>query len=214
MEELLALIRQIAEREARRVHTTELGVVTAVFPHAEEGDNDNYQCSVTLKNRKLADGKDLELPRVPVATPYLGLAAIPNVGDLVLLSFIGGDINAPVITGRLYNDEQRPPPNQEGEFLLQHALAEGGSINIDAEGRIIITSKGGKNTVTIDDDQIALAGEKFSLLIDIKGEAITITSDKALTIEAKSGALALKGNEVTIEAKGNMKLKGAKIELN
>lgn len=214
MEELLALIRQIAEREARRVHTTELGIVTAVFPHAEAGDNDNYQCSVTLQNRKQADGRDLALPKVPVATPYLGLASIPNVGDLVLLSFIGGDINAPVITGRLYNDEDRPPPNQQHEFLLQHSIAGGGSIKLDADGRIIITSKSGKNTVTVDDEQIALAGEKFSLLIDIKGEAITLTSDKNLTIEAKSGALALKGDEVTIEAKGNMKLKGAKIELN
>ena len=55
---------------------------------------------------KLRDS-GLELKRVPVATQRIGLAAIPNVDDLVLVAFVGGDLQRPVIVGRLYNDVDR-----------------------------------------------------------------------------------------------------------
>ena len=77
MEGFVAVMKRVAENEVRRIHTTELGIVTAVFPHTDEGDTDNYQCSVKLKNKKLPDGKDFELRQVPVAVVglYLGIGA-------------------------------------------------------------------------------------------------------------------------------------------
>jgi len=215
-------MKKVAEQEAQRIHTTELGVVSAVFPHADEGDKDNYQCSVKLKNRTQADGSAFELRKVPVATPYMGLAAIPNVGDLVLVSFLSGDINAPVIIGRLYNDEDRPPANKAKEFLLQHDIKDGGSIKLDEEGKIILTSKDKKNVLTIEDEKISLVNEKFSLVIDISGAKITISSDKDLELVAKNGKLSIDATDVEIKAKNGvnieasaaMKLKGATIDLN
>jgi len=214
VESIVGVMKKVAQQEAQRIHTTELGVVTAVFPHADDGDKDNYQCSVKLKNRKQPDGADFELRQVPVATPYIGLAAIPNVGDLVLISFIGGDINAPVIIGRLYNDEDRPPANKSKEFLLQHTLKEGGSLNLDEEGRIIVTSKNQKNVFTVEDDKISAINEKFSLVIDISGEKISITSDKDLELTAQKGKFTVSAKEVEITASAAMKLKGATIDLN
>ena len=55
---------------------------------------------------------------MPVATGRIGAASIPAVGELVLVQFVGGDVNAPVITGRLYNDEDRPPANEDGKAVL------------------------------------------------------------------------------------------------
>jgi uncharacterized protein involved in type VI secretion and phage assembly len=46
------------------------------------------------------------------------LANIPNVGDLVVVAFVGGHINAPIILGRLYNDEDLPPKNDVGQLIL------------------------------------------------------------------------------------------------
>ena len=66
---------------------TELGVVEAVYPHADSGDTDNYGCDVRLKNSGLL------LQRVPVATGHIGTAAFPNIGDLVVLTFCKGDVN-------------------------------------------------------------------------------------------------------------------------
>ena len=62
------------------------------------------------------------LRNVPVATSRIGAVAIPAVGELVLVQFVGGDINAPVIVGRLYNDEDRPPENEDGQAVLHLPL--------------------------------------------------------------------------------------------
>ena len=222
MDSIVGVMKKVAEHEARRIYTTELGVVTAVFPHAGEDDTDNYQCSVKLKNKKQPDGKDFELRKVPIATPYVGLVCIPNVGDLVLINFIGGDINAPVITGRLYNDEDRPPVNKTDEFLLQHKIAEGGSIKLDQDGKIIITSKNEENVFTLEDEKISMANDKFSLVIDFSGEKISITSDKDLELIAKNGKCLIDAKEIEIKSGGAMKfkasgamtLKGSTIDMN
>jgi uncharacterized protein involved in type VI secretion and phage assembly len=206
MEGVVGVMKRVAEHEARRILTTELGVVTAVFPHADEGDADNYQVSVQLKGRLTPDGERMELRKVPVATPYLGFAAIPNVGDLVLVQFIGGDVHAPVVTGRLYNDEDRPPANLADELLLRHKKDKGGSIRLDAEGHIVLTSANGENTLTLDDEGIALKNEKFSLTIDFKGEKIVLSSDKDLALVATSGTLRLEGNAVEITSKSDVKI--------
>lgn len=206
IDSIVGVMQRIAVQEAQRVHTTELGLVTAVFPHSADDDKENYHCSVQLKQHKLPDGQPMELRNVPVVTPYLGLVCIPNVGDLVLLNFIGGDINAPVITGRLYNDEDRPPINQKNEFLLQHTLREGGSLKLDAEGKIHITSKNEKNVFTVEDEKIALVTEKFSLVIDVAGEQITITSDKDIALNAAQGKVTISAQEIELKASSNLKL--------
>ncbi|MBI9093056.1 MAG: hypothetical protein JEZ12_27915 [Desulfobacterium sp.] len=100
---LFDTIRRIVQEEVRRVRTAELGVVEEQHSHAEESDKDNYGCTVALRDSGIV------LKKVPVATQRIGTVGIPAVSELVLVQFIGGDINATVITGRLYNDEDRPP---------------------------------------------------------------------------------------------------------
>jgi len=145
---IVATMKKVAEQEARRISTLELGVVTSVFPHASDSDKDNYQCSVKLKHRKQPDGSDFELRKVPVATSHIGLAHIPNVGDLVVLGFLYGDLNAPIVLGRLYNDEDLPPKNDVGQMVLEGietvslTTKKGTRIEIDADGNLIIDAKG------------------------------------------------------------------------
>ncbi len=229
MNELLEVIQQVAQKEANTQLSTELGTVKKVFPHADEGDNYNYQCSIELKNRNTPDGKPLELNMVPVAVPYMGMTCIPNVGDLVLVNFIGGDINAPVITGRLYNDEDRPPVNKEKEFQLKHTLKEGATLKIDAEGAVTITSKSEENILTLNDEKVSVTNDKLTLEIDFSSEKISIVSTGEIEIAAE-GNLKLSGKEVSIastaamkvdsgasldvSASAAMKLKGTTIDLN
>lgn len=107
MSSIVEVIRKIVDAEMNKLHVAEFGVVTSIFPHSSESDKENYECNVKLKYR------DLELRKVPVATQHIGLANIPNVGDLVLVTFANGDINAPVVIGRLYTDEDRPPVDRK-----------------------------------------------------------------------------------------------------
>lgn len=205
MESIVGVMKKIAEQEVQKIYTTELGVVTAIFPHADKGDKDNYQCSITLKNYKQPDGKDFELRKVSIAIPHLGWANIPNIGDLVLVSFISGDLNNPVIIGRLYNDEERPPVNQEKEFLLQHPLQEGSSLKMDAEGTITWTHKDTKTTVVIQEKKVISATEKASIALEepnitLKNEKATISiTDGDISIKSEKCQVSLSGTTVLID---------------
>lgn len=188
MDSIIGIMQKVAAREAEKIYTTELGVVTAVFPHASGGDKDNYQVSVRLKNRKQPDGGDFELRKAPVATPHIGLANIPNVDDLVLISFIGGDINAPVIIGRLYNDEDRPPVNKEKEVLWQHSLDKESQIKMAADGSITIATDNQQVKVTIEDGGITIETGNNPVTVKSSGE---IKIGDATTSQIKIGGRSL-----------------------
>ncbi len=214
MSSIVGVMQKVAAQEVERIFTTELGIVTAIFPHASEDDTDNYQCSVKLKNYKTPEGDDYELRKVPVATAHMGMACIPNINDLVLLNFISGDINAPVIVGRLYNDEDRPPLNNESEVLVQHNVLEGGKIKIDAEGTITMTSKSEANVVTVSDDKISAEGENYQIIIDTAGDKISILATQDIEITSSEANISLNASTIDLTATGAFTIQGATVNIN
>ena len=187
MDSIIAIMQQVAAREAEKIYTTEIGEVTAALPHASEGDKNNFQCSVKLKNRKTADGSDFELRKVPVATTHIGMASIPNVGDLVLVQFIGGDLNAPVITGRLYNDADTPPVSDKNQVVLDRVesikitLNGGTTIEVDKDGNVKIEAKGdiilndGSQGAARQDDPVEVTIPPGSFIVAVAGAGATGT---------------------------------------
>jgi Uncharacterized protein conserved in bacteria len=160
---LVEVIKRIAENEVKKLHLLELGIVTSVFPHSTDQDNDNYQCNVRLKD------KEVEIRKVSVATQQIGLTNVVHVGDLVLVSFINGDINSPVIIGRLYNDEDRPPQNKEEEIVYKPSYGK----NVDLR-RLNIVLPGGVD-VTVNDDKIKVIVGQASIVAYANGD-IAISS--------------------------------------
>ena len=197
MDSIVSVMKKVAEQEAQRVYTTELGIVTAVFPHASDSDKDNYQCSVKLKNKKQPDGGDFELRKVPLVTPHIGLANIPKVGELVILAFIGGDINAPVILGRLYNDEDRPPKNDKEQMILTQlesltlTLKSGTKIDIDKDGNVKIEAKGdvvindGDKGAARKDDTVEVTIPAGSFITTVAGQATGTPNPTPVKVQGK-----------------------------
>ena len=204
---LYETIRRIVLDEIAQVRTAELAVVKEQHPHEAGSDNDNYACSVELRNSGLA------LKHVPVATGRIGLASIPAVGDLVLVQFIGGDINSPIITGGLYNDQDRPPVNADGQMILHLPLDAGDSDAVhialqSGDSRTLDLQLGSGLSIKLQDDDPAVE-------IDVGGgnAKVTIGKDGAITLESQ-GDVSLKGSQITIEAQGQLNLKGATVNLN
>lgn len=197
VDNIVSIMQQVAAREAERIYTTELGVVTAIFPHSSDGDNNNYQCSVKLKNRRAAGGDDFELRKVPVATGHIGLANIPNVDDLVLVQFIGGDINAPVITGRLYNDEDKPPVSDKNQVVMDRVesikiIMDGGTtIEIDKDGNVKIEAKGdvvlndGSQGAARKDDSVEVTIPSGSFIIAVGGAGTGTPNPNPVKVQGK-----------------------------
>ncbi len=204
---LFETIRRIVQDEIGQVRTAELAVVKEQHAHESASDNDNYACSVELRNSGLA------LKHVPVATGRVGIAGIPSVGDLVLVQFIGGDINSPVITGGLYNDQDRPPVNADGQMILHLPLGAGDSDAVhialqSRDSRTLNVQMGSGLSIKLQDDDPAVE-------IDVDGgkAKVTISKDGAVTLESQ-GAVSVKGNQITIEAQGQLNLKGATVNIN
>jgi len=189
MDSIISILKEIASREVEKIYTTELGEVTAIMPHASDGDKYNYQCSVKIKNRKSADGSDFELRNVPVTTAHIGLASIPNVGDLVLIQFIGGELNAPVITGRLYNDKDKPPVSDNGQFVLDGlesvkiTMNDDTNIEVDKNGNVkikgksdIVVNKGSKGAAR-KNDPVEVTIPAGTFIIAAAGAGVTGTQN-------------------------------------
>jgi hypothetical protein len=208
-------VKKVAENELKKVLTTELGVVTSVFPHSNDGDNDNYECNVKLKD------KDLELRRVPMMTQHIGLSNPLHVGDLVVVTFINGDINAPIILGRLYNDEDRPPLSKQEEIIYKPAYSKNAdlkrvnlvlpgseeeNVNIELHDDLM-TAKVGKSLVTI----------KQAGMIELKTEpgkkCIIILDDKGLRIDTEGDIQIHSGGDMTIECDKDLTFKAQNITL-
>ena len=161
MSDIMHILRAVIRDELKALRLGDIAVVTSTMPH-QDGDAHNFECSVKLREL------DLELRNVPMATPHIGMASAPREGDLVYVSYVGGDPNRPVIVGRLYSDKASPPIHAEGEWRVESPLAGEASLMIDKDQSIVLTA--GKNIITIKkDDVIEIAGEA-DLKIEIKGD--------------------------------------------
>ena len=188
-----------------------LASVTAADTNADGSGARNVEVNAKLH------GSDLELQRVPVATGRIGLSAAPRVGDTVVIAFVGGDLNGPVVIGSLYDDQRHPPKAAPDEIVYE--------VPDDAAGvrRVEVTTASG-NQVTIEDDtlkvvmgattmEIAADGAvtiecATDLVIDAQGD-VTIKAGKNLEMEASINATMKGSAKATVEASGQATLKGA-----
>ena len=212
---LYETIQRIVQDEIATMRTSELGIVRDQQSHASDSDTDNYACTVQLRNSGIV------LKQVPVATSRIGCVSIPAVGDMVLVQFIGGDINAPVITGSFYNDEDRPPVNVNGQAIMHLPLGAGDSDAVHIElhsgdTRELIIKLGKAISIDIKDDdpviQVDVDNGKAKLQIDRDG-AITIESGGDLKIKGNNISMEGQGS-IDIKASGQMNLKGATVNIN
>lgn len=162
MTEPAAAIRAIVRDELAALRWPDLALVTSVFAHTGDDDGHNHECNLQLREGSL------ELRKVPIATPHIGMVSAPAVGELVLLAYVGGDANRPVVIGRMYSEKANPPRHDEKEWRVESPLAGASSIAIDKDESVVVTA--GKTVVTVrKDGAVEVAGEA-DLKIEVKGK--------------------------------------------
>ena len=219
------MIRRIAEREVGRFHLMEYGKVESVNIHSAEDDGVGYTCAVLLVGRTTDDGQMLKLENVPIVTGFTGKIDVPYVDDLVLVAYINGDFELPVVIGRLYSREKKPPLFEDGQHLIEidsGRYFSGGpeqskidvkfvdgqqtTINI-THSSVMVTLGTMKMTISAADGdekvELEAGGTKLSMLMD--GD---ITMETSTNIAINTGA------DLNIEASGNVNIKGSTINLN
>lgn len=199
-------VARIARHEVTARPTASVGVVTEAFP-ADPGSPPDHAVSVQLRDTKQV------LPRVPVAVGVLGFAAIPAVGDLVLVVFCDGDHHAPVVAGRLYHPDCDPPAHADGQVVL--ALPSGQSspaitITITADPKVTIDCPDAQVKLDLD-------GSGPTGTLTIGGVSAKLDGSGAGQIDLDTGAATVTltgGGDITLSAQGNLKLEGTQIQIN
>ncbi|MFI9379621.1 phage baseplate assembly protein V [Kutzneria sp. NPDC052558] len=187
-------MRGVARAELATRRGSRLAVVTATHPHSDDGDENNYEVDVRLKH------EPLDLTRVPIVVAYLGFAATPKVGDLVLVEFLGGDPAQPVVVGCLYHSAERPPRYDDGEIVLAQRLPDGGDNELRfAKDGTVRVKVGDKITLTLAADGITLSAPDVPVKIecqelDVKGDT-TIQGD--LVVKGGGGSTTISGHQIT-----------------
>ncbi|MEY4748467.1 MAG: hypothetical protein RIQ60_681 [Pseudomonadota bacterium] len=204
---IVPAIRAVVRDELDAYRGLELGVVTQVY--SNDGGSGEHHLAVNVRLNASA----LELQQVPVAAARIGLSLLPRVGDLVVVGFIGGDIDHALVMSVLHDADNPPPDAKPAEIV--YAVPDDAD---DAARRLHLALPGG-HTLTLKDGslEIALGSSKVSIAADgaitiEAGGDLTLKAAGALSLEGGSGAT-LKAPTVTVQGDGSATLKGGSVSI-
>lgn len=227
MSRALQALQAIARHEAERRSFIELGVVRSVFDDADGPDAQSV--TVELKDSGVV------LPRLPVATALTGAAALPRVGDVVLIALPRGDLGSALVVGQVYTDQRRPPACDRDEVALvwpgdaDDPASKAVEVRVRADGssREVKVALGGEKDalVRVADGEILLVSGGVRVRLGHSSDSdaeVEVTAGRTRILLAQDGDLAvtaagkliLKGNEVAIEGDTRVTVNGQTVEIN
>jgi len=152
---------------------------------------------------------------IPVMRPYAGkgygLYVMPEIDDIVIISFMGRDLNRPFIVGSLY-----PAGNT---FVAENWVDKNTKRRLKFKGGVdfTVSEESGKASVTAvtpkgltikfeDEKEIITVSDKNGkniLKIDSKNGQIDITAGKKMNFKAGKCTIAMDGTKGSISVAGN-----------
>jgi type VI secretion system secreted protein VgrG len=151
----------------------------------------------------------------PWAGKGWGAIALPRIGEEVIVEFLSGDPDRPIVTGRVYNAEQKVPydlpTNQTQSGLKTRSTKEGDAETYNelrfedkkGEEQVYFHAEKNFDRVVENNDTLTVGMEKK----DRGDQTITIYNHRTATLEKGNDSLTIKeGNRVTEVTKGSQSL--------
>ena len=195
MSTLIPTLRAIIREELTRYRMPELAVVSGVFAKEDDSGDGNHQVNVTLR------GSGLELQRVSVAVARAGWSVLPREGDVVVVAFLDGDLNSPVVLGAVYDNTLRPPKAAPLDVVYQPPDDEDASVR-----RLHLELPGGCS-VTYGDDKLSVVSGGTEVIVEKDGD-VSVKSAGNVKIESEGDISLEAGGNVNVKAQQNVSLKG------
>ena len=190
-----------------------------VGPSGEEIHTDDYG-RIKVQFHWDRDGKadDKSSFWVRVVTPWAGtkwgMVQIPRVGQEVIVDFLEGDPDQPIVTGMVYNSENMPPyelpSNKTQSGIKTRSSAKGGDAHFN---EIRFEDKKGQESITVHAEKDLLKtvenDETVKIGYDSKegGQTVEIYQDRDVTIEKGKDTLLIKtGNQTTTLNQGDQSI--------
>lgn len=196
--------------------------------------DEEHQGKVKVTMNLGAEGENVS-GWIPVMTPYggagYGMYTLPEVGSLVVIAFLMGDRNRPVVIGSLWNQKNTIPPDTAKEKnAVKRFLTKGGCEVVfqeeEKKEKIIIKTPGSlqvqlddeKKTISISDSEgsnrIVLDGDKGSLSMEAKTKIeLKVNGVSMITLDGNSKKTDVQSDMVSVNAKQSFNLKGQSANL-
>jgi uncharacterized protein involved in type VI secretion and phage assembly len=202
------------------------GVCTGLV---EDNDDPGKEGRVKVRFPWLDDRTLSEWCRVcqPYAGNRYGALFVPEVGDEVLVSFVHGDMNEPVVLGGMYNASDLPPAFKQGsqDDVKMIRTKAGHELRFDdgSSSRAVEVKTAGGHKVTLDDQGKSItihSSGGHSVTLDDQGRSVEVKSSvgHSLTLDdtAQSVALAHAGGQASIrfDAAGNVTIQGTVVTVS
>lgn len=149
-----------------------------------------------------------------------GAHFVPEIGDEVLVSFLNGNLENPIIMGSLWNEKKTPPYETTDENNIRAIKSRSGHELVfdDTEDATNLKLKSAQeHQVTLDDENSKITikdnGGNY-ICLDASANEITIESSMNVKVKG-SGDIEIKsGANITIEAEGVLTLSGSIVKIN
>ena len=171
---------------------------------------------IKVKLPTISDKDESAWARVlaPGAGKTRGLQLMPDVGDEVLVAFVGGDAANPVVLGGLWSKKNTPPIPEplKGDKVGERSLYLGSKAKLaftegaDAsKSKVELVHAEAATNIQFDKDGVKVNAKSGTKIVLKVGEA---------SIEMKGdGTITLKGGDITIKASKNLSLQGQKVTI-
>jgi type VI secretion system secreted protein VgrG len=170
----------VVGRAGEEIYTDEYGRIKVQFHWDRYGEsNENSSCWVRVAQ--------------PWAGNNWGAMSIPRIGQEVIVEFLEGDPDRPIITGSVYNAEQMPPwglpANQTQSGILSRSTKGGSQANANA---LRFEDKKGE-------EQLWLHAEKDQLTEVENDETKWVGNDRQKTIDGNETTIVHKNRTETVD---------------
>jgi len=174
---------------------------------------------------------------IRVAQPYAGnkwgSQITPRIGQEVIVNFLDGDPDRPIVTGAVYNKDNMPPyPNKTQHGIKSHSTLKGGASNFNelrfddkkgSEEIFIQAEKDYRRLVKNDEESEIKANHRMKVTLASETEAKSVYVKASDFIEFKCGGstikmtptgILIKTTKVDIKGSAMVVVKGGLVKIN
>ncbi len=150
----------------------------------------------------------------PYSSKDIGFYFYPEVGDEVLLGFLGNDPRFAVIVGSLYSKKNPPANTPEKKNEIKSIVTKTKmKINFDEKDKIITIETPGGQKVTLDDKAKSLKlVDQNKNTVSLNDKGVTIESGKDIVLKAKGKITVSSVGNTTIDSKADVSLAGNNVK--
>jgi type VI secretion system secreted protein VgrG len=188
------------------IYTDKYGRVKVLFHWDREGEkkkDENCSCWVRVSH--------------PWAGKGWGSVATPRIGQEVIVDFLEGDPDQPIITGRVYNAETPPPFGFPAGAVLSgiksqtHKGAGYNEMSMDdtaGKEKFTIHAQYDMNSTVLHDQTITVVNGNRTMTIQSGTLTDTVKGDASLTVQAGSRTVSVTGGDYSATASAAILLHG------